>query len=411
MSASEYTSKIHSTALVNGEVFSNKNKRPIQGSILSFLKRMTGPRGYVAQPTTTLPAITTTTLPAITTTTLSPTTTTTLSPTTTTTLSPTTTSTTIPMISNSVSTFVGSTEVFGPGYLDGIGTNARFNFPRSIVLDSANNIYVCDIGNNRIRKVTPSGVVTTFAGSGVFSYLDATGTNAQFHSPYGITIDSAGNLYVCDNGNNKIRKITPEGVVTTFGSMSFNNLHELTIDSSNNLYVSESGANLIRKITPEGVVTTLAGSTQGFQNGTGTDAQFNFPRSLVLDSLNNLYVCDSRNNRIRKITPEGVVTTLAGEGSAGYANGTGTSAQFNNPTGIAISSSGDLYVGDHGNHRIRKITPTGVVTTVAGTDAEGYLDGDLSVAQFGSPINVAFDSLGYLYVTDFYNHSIRKISL
>jgi sugar lactone lactonase YvrE len=364
-------------------------------------------------PTTTTepPTTTTTTLPLTTTTTTEPPTTTTEPPTTTTEPpTTTTTTTTLPIIYTSVSTFAGIAQT--SGYQDGIGSAGRFNFPRSMVVDSDNNLYVCDIGNNRIRKVTPAGVVTTLAGSGSYSYLDGIGINAHFASPYGITIDSLNNLYISDNGNSKIRKVTPGGVVTTLDGVGINSPFEMSIDSDDNLYVCEYGSNSILKITLAGVVTRLAGSgNAGYLDGIGINAAFNNPRGIAVDSSNNLYIVDSINNRIRKVTPAGVVTTVAGEGSAGYVDGIGSIAQFNGPLGIAINSHGDLFVGDANNNRIRKVTPAGVVTTVAGTGVAGYIDGDINVTQFEAPSQIVFDSLDNMYVTSFYSHSIRKITV
>ena len=201
------------------------------------------------------------------------------------------------------------------GFADGTGTAAQFNSPRGAAVDSAGTVYVADGNNHSIRKITPAGVVTTLAGSGVGGFADGAGTAAQFKYPAGVAVDSAGTVYVADSGNNRIRKISQEGVVTT-----------------------------------------LAGSgTSGFADGTGSAAQFYSPGGVAVDSSGTVYVADTYNQLIRKITPAGVVTTLAGSGTAGFADGTGSAAQFNYPQGVAVDSTGTVYVADANNHRIRKI--------------------------------------------------------
>jgi len=182
------------------------------------------------------------------------------------------------------------------------------------------------------------------------------------------------------------------------------------VGSSGNVYVADQVNHRIRKITPAGVVSTFAGSTEGFADGAGNTAQFNYPTGVAVDSSDNVFVADSGNHRIRKITPAGVVSTFAGTGTEGFANGAGNTAQFNFPGGVAVGSSDNVFVADQFNHRIRKITPAGVVSTFAGTGAEGHADGTATEAQFNYPAGVAVDSSGNVYVADLGNNRIRKIT-
>ena len=317
------------------------------------------------------------------------------------------------------------------GYLagdaDGTGGAAQFFFPYGIAIDASGNLYVADTGNNRIRKITPAGEVTTLAGS-TYGYADGTGSSAKFWEPTAITIDVEGNLYVADTENNRIRKVTPAGEVTTLagstkgyadgtgGEAQFDLPQGIAIDASGNLYVADGYNRNIRKISPVGEVTTLAGSTTGYMgyvDGAGTAAQFGFPEGIAIDTSGNLYVADEGNHCIRKITPEGVVSTLAGNGGYGYVNGTGSAAKFFNPSDITIDASGNLYVADTYNNSIRKVTPLGEVTTLAGSggyDSRGYADGTGGTAQFFLPYGIAIDNVsGNIYVADTHNNCIRKI--
>lgn len=276
-------------------------------------------------------------------------------------------------------------DIGDPGSVDGTGAAARFNTPAGVAVDGAGNIYVADRFNSTIRKITAAGVVTTLAGTaGAYGSADDTGAAARFNIPAGVAVDSAGNVYVADGNNFTIRKITAVGVVTTLagtarieGSMDgtgaaarFTFPTGLAVDSTGNLYVAEQFSCTIRKITVAGVVTTLAGAAgmAGSADGTGAAARFNAPFAVAVDSADNVYVADFGNSTIRKITAAGVVTTLAGTpGAAASADGTGADARFSAPSGVAVDSAGNAYVADYGDSTIRRVTPTGITTTVAGT--------------------------------------------
>ncbi len=328
-----------------------------------------------------------------------------------------------------VTTFAGAET---SGLVDATGTSARFNKPYGVAIDSTGNFYIADTANHCIRKITSTGVVTTLAGSasGTSGFVNATGTAARFNSPYGIAVDTSGNVYVGDSLNMVIRKITSVGVVTTLAggaggigavdgtgtAAKFDQPQGVAIDSSGNLYVADSQNCAVRKVTSAGVVTTLAGSTSatcGFQDGTGTAARFTQPGGIAVDSSNNVYVGDTNNNAIRKITSAGVVTTLAGStsGASGFVNGTGTASRFNQPYGISVDSTGNLFVADSTNNAIRKVTSEGIVTTLAGSTSglSGYLDGIGFASRFKQPYGISVDSSGNIFVGDFGNNAIRKI--
>jgi sugar lactone lactonase YvrE len=318
-------------------------------------------------------------------------------------------------------------------------TVARFDAPRGVAIDRGGNVYVADYYSNTIRKIAPAGVVTTFAGSArLAGAVDGTGSEARFNHPSGLATDSGGNIYVADTDNHTIRKITPTGTVTTFAGSArmagtadgtgnaarFNQPEGVATDSNGNIYVADSVNRTIRKITASGVVTTLAGSAgnRGSSDGTGGAARFHSPAAVATDGDGNIYVSEMFNNTIRKITPSGTVTTLAGTPGffkTGSADGTGSAARFNNPAGLATDRGGNVYVADWVNATIRKITPAGVVTTFAGfaskpkTRAGGRccnVNGAGSAARFAGPFGLATDSAGNIYVSDTFDCTIRKIT-
>ncbi|MFN6018357.1 MAG: choice-of-anchor D domain-containing protein [Verrucomicrobiota bacterium] len=313
------------------------------------------------------------------------------------------------------------------GSIDGLGNNATFSFPNGISVDKNGNVYVADKGNNKIRKITPTGFVSIFAGSGSRGSKDGPALSATFDAPHAVAVDKNHNIYVADTNNHKIRKITPDGIVSTlagsgfYGSIdglaaksTFAAPEGVAVDSNGNIYVADTKSQKIRKITPSGMVTTLAGSgAASYNDGRGRNAKFNEPKSIATDRFGNLYVTDYNNHAVRKISSAGVVTTLAGRAPSSvnfppYQDGQGISARFFNPHGISVDIEGNVYVTDTGNQRIRSITSKGVVSTLAGSTSTGSKDGPGNQARFNNPLGIAVDGKKNLYISDSYNHKIRK---
>ena len=285
----------------------------------------------------------------------------------------------LPSVSNTsasnITTLAGQVGVIG--YTDGSGIQAQFRLPNNVAVDITGNVYVADTANNVIRKIAPNGIVSTLAGvAGSHGSADGTGGTARFWAPFGIAVDGSGNVYVADTGNNTIREITGNGIVSTLAGLAghpgdkdgigsnarFRNPWSVAVDGLGNMFVADMSNDTIRKITPTGVVTTLAGQPgkSGNADGFGSAARFNNPFAVAVDNADNVYVSDSANNTIRKIAPGGMVVTLAGlPGYAGSTDGKGNDARFLNPQGLAVDGARNIYVADTGNSVIRKITPTG----------------------------------------------------
>ena len=325
---------------------------------------------------------------------------------------------------------------------DGSGTSASFLLPSGLAINVNGNsgngvfvplgtIYVADSRNNRIRTVTPGGIVSSLAGSGVQGFADGTGVAAMFSVPSDVAIDSSGNIFVADSNNHCLRKVTPIGVVTTLAGdgvarfvegtgtgASFHFPFSVAVDSSDAVYVADQDNNRIRKVAPGGAVTTLAGSgAQGYADGIGLGAVFNGPWGVATDASNNVYVSDTFNGCIRRVTPSGLVSTLAGNpavanatGLPVLADGAGTNARFGLVAGLIVDTGGNIYVADAYFESIRKVSPSGVVTTYAGNGEGTYLDGTGTGASFALPLDVAFDFSGNLFVADAQNNRIRKIA-
>jgi len=273
------------------------------------------------------------------------------------------------------------------GFNEGVGSLARFNHPASLALDREGNIYVADTNNHVVRKITPAKVVTTLAGKpGQAGSDDGPAASARFNYPTGVAIDSQGNAWVADFGNHLLRRVTPQGMVSTVAGVAgesgsadgsgpaarFNQIHGVAVDATGNAYAADFGNHTIRKISANGAVTTLAGlaGNPGSNDGLAATARFCAPYAVAVDSAANVYVADTSNQTIRKITPDGFVNTIAGQpGNAGSIDGPGPAARFAIPAGITVDSARNIYVADFGNYSIRKITPDGTVSTIAGIAA------------------------------------------
>jgi sugar lactone lactonase YvrE len=326
-----------------------------------------------------------------------------------------------------VSTLAG--QPLTSGALDGAGRAARFNYPSGIAADNAGNLFLADTNNNTIRKIVAStGVVTTLAGlAGSPGCTDGTGSAARFNNPSGVAVDATGNVYVADTLNHTIRRVTPAGVVNTFAgwpgasgsadgpgiNARFQGPQGVAIDASGNLYVADTNNHTVRKmVLSTGIVSTIAGlaGTSGTSDGLGGLVRFNFPSGIAVDGVGDLFVADTENHTIRKILSSGLVSTLAGlPGARGATDGTGSAAGFNSPSALAVDLAGNIYVADTDNHTIRQVvSSTGAVTTLAGlAGTSGSADGSGTAARFFGLAGIAVDSNSNLYVADTNNHTVR----
>lgn len=326
-----------------------------------------------------------------------------------------------------VTTVAGSQN--SPGTTDGSATSARFHYPSGIAVTSAGTIYVADTENDTVRAISASSIVSTLAGTaGRVNTADGAAAAARFDDPYATAVDANGVVYVADNAAHVIRRISADGIVTTYAgtpgafgiddgtgfNARFYSPSGVAVDSAGNVFVADSGNSTVRKIAPGGIVTTFAGlgRTRGGTDATGTSARFEQPFGIAVDANGNVYVSDSMANTIRKISPAGVVTTLAGRyGASGSTDAAGPDARFSVPYAVAVDTAGTVYVVDHGNHTIRKITASGTVSTLAGTaGTAGSANGRGAAASFRYPSGIAVDRTGTVFVADTDNQLIRAIS-
>ena len=312
----------------------------------------------------------------------------------------------------------------------GSAVAAQLNYPSSVAVDHAGNLYIADSSNHRIRRVDPSGTITTVAGSGSLGYSGDRNRaiQARLRFPYGVAADGAGNLYIADTGNHRIRHVDDNGTINTIvgggdvrdgGPAIHAQLalpHGVAVDSAGNLFIADAGNHRIRRVDPSGTITTVAGSGTLGYGGDGRPAGtafLNNPRGVAVDSAGNLFIADAGNHRIRRVDPSGTITTIAGTGEPGYSGGGGPAvqAQLAGPRGLVVDSAGNLFIADTGNYRIRRVDPSGTITTIAGTGESGYSGdgGPAARAQLALAYGVAVDSAGNLYITDTGNYRIRRV--
>ena len=332
-----------------------------------------------------------------------------------------------------ISTYAGN-GISGYSGDGGAATLAWLSNPWAVAVDLGGNVYISDGGTDRVRKVNTSGIITTIAGTGVMGYSGDGGpaTLAKLSGPVGVAVDAAGNVYIAETWNRRIRKINSSGVITTIagnGNLGYSGdgglatLAELNyptgvaVDTAGNIYIGDQGNNCIRKVNTGGIITTIAGSGPGGYSGDGgpaTLALLSTPAGVAVDAAGNVFIGDLGNQRIRKIDTGGIISTIAGTGVQGFSGdgAAATLAQLNQPAGVSVDSSGNVYIADFTNSRIRKINSSGIISTIAGTGVQGYAGdgGAATLAQLNQPYGVAVDVTGNIFIADYFNQRIRKIN-
>ena len=328
-------------------------------------------------------------------------------------------------------TTVAGTGIQGFSGDGGLATAAQLANPRSVSVDAAGNIFIADLFNHRIRKVDPAGTITTVAGTGTagFSGDGGPATAAQLNGPRGLFVDAAGNIFIADQSNQRIRKVDTGGTITTvagtgtagfFGDGGPATAAQLSypvfvfVDAASNIFIADTNNDRIRKVDTGGTITTVAGTSYGFSGdgGPATSAQLKRPASVFVDATGNIFIADQLNNRIRKVNTGGIITTVVGGGVVLGDGGPATAAQLLNPAGVFIDAVGNIFIADHSNHRIRKVDTGGTITTVAGMGTAGFNGdgGPATAAQLNNPVGVFVDAAGDLFIGDQTNHRVRKVA-
>jgi len=331
----------------------------------------------------------------------------------------------------SIITTVAGTGQSGYSGDGGLATKAQLNNAFGITVDAEGNLYIADTSNHRIRKVDTSGIITTVAGNGMYGYSGDgwPAVWAQLYHPQDVTLDDAGNLYIADLGNHRIRKVDTSGIITTVAGdgmygyvidevpaiqSHLNNPTGIAVDAWGNLYIADSATDRIRKVDTNGIITTVAGCSYTGYSGDGgpaIQAWLNNPTGIAVDAWGNLYIADQGNNVVRKVDTSGIITTVAGNGRYGYSGdgGPATEARLVQPYSVCIDISGNFYIADRVGHRIRKVDTSGIITTVAGNGYAGYKGdgGPASMAMVNWPVSVDVDTSGSLYIS---NYTIRKVT-
>ena len=316
----------------------------------------------------------------------------------------------------------------------GAATAAELNSPYGVAVDAAGNIYIADASNYKVRKVNTSGIISVFAGNGTSGATGDGGaaTAAELSNVVGVAVDASNNVYIADQNNCRIRKVNTSGIISTVagngtsgysgdgGAATAAKLFSpcaVAVDASGNLYIADYYNNRIRKVNTSGTISTIAGTGTGSYSGDGgaaTAATIYYPGGVAVDGSSNVYFSDTYNSRLRKINTSGIISTIGGNGSAGYTGdgGAATSAEVNNPKGLVVDASGNIYFADYSNARIRKITTSGTISTVAGSGGAGFYGdgGAATAADLYYPSAVTLDATGNMFIADYYNQRIRKVS-